>query len=283
MTRLLRFGLPLAVLVAVVSAAAPLVSSWRDATTIPLSRVQRSDFVHHVDAEGVLVAEMATVLSAPRGAGRGLRIAWLAPDGSRVEEGEVVVRFDATEMEKELFHGKADRSKAEQRRTQKEVEEATALENLERDADIAELQLEYAKKFQSKDEKIYSRREIIESEIDRTLAIQRRDQTSGIQAIRRELGEVAIDLLELEKRRAELAIERAEAGLEELEIRAPHAGIFVLRRDWGEARRVGDVAFPGMPIAEIPQLDGCALIVGQSRQSLRKQKRSLVSRRVLAG
>jgi hypothetical protein len=61
--------------------------------------------------------------------------------------------------------------------------------------------------------------------------------------------------LQLQQRQAELTIDRAQNGLRELEVRAPHAGIFVLRRDRGEPPQIGSVTWPGQPIAEIPKLD----------------------------
>ena len=174
MKRLLRIALPFTIFAMIlVLAGLGLVWSWRGTSSVPVAEVARGDFVHRVVAEGVLEAEQATLLTPPRLEGIGqMKIAWIAEDGIQVEEGDVIVRFDATEMEKELFSGQSERSKALSRREQKEVEETAALENLGRDADLADVQLEYARAFQPKDDEIFSRAEIIESEIDETLAMQ---------------------------------------------------------------------------------------------------------------
>lgn len=222
---------------------------------VPTFRAQRGPFVHKVDAEGVLVAVNATPLATPVSAGGPMRIAWLARDGSAVEEGEVVIRFDPTDMQRELFDGEAERDKAVSRVEQRHIQQATTLDNLERDEQIADLQLEHSREFQSTNDEIYSRSEIIESQIDERLATQRKEHASRARGISAEQGQVELDLLELQKRQAQLTIAKAESGLRELEVRAPHAGIFVLRRDWGEAAQVGSVTWPGQPIAEIPQLD----------------------------
>jgi HlyD family secretion protein len=257
MRRLLRIALPLTIFAMVlVLAGLGLVWSWGGTGSVPVAEVARGDFVHRVVAEGVLEAEQATLLTPPRLEGISqMKIAWIAEDGIQVEEGDVIVRFDATEMEKELFSGQSERSKALSRREQKEVEETAALENLGRDADLADLQLEYARAFQPKDDEIFSRAEIIESEIDETLAMQRKSHASGIQTIRRDLSEVELELLDLERRKADITIERAESGLAELELRAPHAGILVLSRDDGEVPQVGAMVHWRRPIAEIPQLE----------------------------
>lgn len=222
---------------------------------VPTFRVQRGPFVHRVDAEGVLVAVNATPLATPAAANGPMRIAWLARDGSAVEEGEVVIRFDPTDMQHELFDGEAERDKALSRVEQRNIQQATTLDNLERDEQLADLQLEHSREFRSTNAEIYSRSEIIESQIDEKLATQRKEHASQARSISVEQGQVELDLLELQKRQAQLTIAKAESGLRELEVRAPHAGIFVLRRDWGEAAQVGSVTWPGQPIAEIPQLD----------------------------
>ena len=201
------------------------------------------------------MAEQVTLLRTPRAVNGPLRIGWLAPDGSDVEAGAPVIRFDATDMEKELHEGQANRSKADSRMTKQRVEQETASQNLQRDADLAGQQLEHAREFQNDDAELFSRIAIIESEIDSTLATERRDHATATMTRREGLGSVELDLLALERQRADLTIERAEAGLAQLEVTAPHDGIFVLSRDRGDIAQVGQSIWPGQPIAEIPQLD----------------------------
>ncbi len=250
------------VLIAVVTMLGIVVlagTAWvraRDSVAgVAVYEAHRGRFVHRVQAEGVLVAEQATMLTAAMGNREPMKIAWLAQDGSEVGAGEVVIRFDSTEMQKELVGGQADQAKAESRVAQASIQQNTEIENLGRDAEIAELALEHARSFHTTDDEIFSRNEIIESEIDQSLATRRREHAEDSRDIRTELGQVELQLLELEKRKAELTIEKAQAGLAELEVRAPHAGIFVLRRDWGEPPTIGQIAWPSMPLAEIPQLD----------------------------
>jgi multidrug efflux pump subunit AcrA (membrane-fusion protein) len=69
------------------------------------------------------------------------------------------------------------------------------------------------------------------------------------------LSQVELDLIGLERRKADLKIEQAEAGLRSLEVRAPHDGIFVLKRDWRGSTQVGQTVWPGQPLGEIPRLE----------------------------
>ncbi len=244
-----------ALVVVALIVATSLAGALRGADTVPTFRAERGRFVHRVDAEGILVAENATPIGPPVSESGPMKIAWLARDGSEVEAGEVVIRFDPTDMERELYDGESERDKTLSQVEQRNIQQTTILENLERDEQLADLQLDHSRQFQTTDEEIYSRTEILESQIDATLATQRKDHASSARELSAEQGQVELDLLSLQGRQAQLTIEKAQAGLRELEVRAPHAGIFVLRRNRGEAAQVGTMAWGGRAIAEIPQLD----------------------------
>lgn len=236
-------------------AAVSVIRSVGATDDVPVVAVERGRFRHEIQAEGLLVAEQATVLSTPSDASfRPLKVGWIAADGSAVEAGDVVIRFDPTDMEKELLDGQADRLKAESNHRKKEAEEDTAIDNLDRDAALADLEVDHAQRFYSADEEIFSRAEIIESQIDVALATERQESTGALRSIREGLGRVELELLDLETEKADITIDRARAGLAALEIRAPHSGIFVLRRDYGESPSIGAMVYPGQPLAEIPRL-----------------------------
>lgn len=252
MTRRVLIGA--AVLLLVVVAGYAVAGLAASDSGIPTYEVERGRFVHRVDADGMLAAEQATVLAAPQGARQPLKLAWIAQDGTAVEEGEVVIRFDPTDMENELFTGEADRAKAESQAHQTDLQQGAVLENLERDARMAARQLQHAEEFQTDDESIFSRMEIIESSIDGDLAEERKEHAEQLRELREAQGGVELDLIELQRRQAQLTIDRANAGLQELEVRAPHEGIFVLRQDRGEPPTVGQLVWPGQDLGELPAL-----------------------------
>lgn len=236
-------------------AAYTLVGPLGGGPSTPVSEVTRGRFVHRVNAEGVLSSEMATQITVPPSRRGPMYLGWIAQDGSDVHQGDLLVRFDSTQLQNELLETQDELSQTMRRRDQRLRQEETALVNLERDATMAERQLEYSRTFQSKDPEIFSRQQIIESEIDSTLATRRRDNAHRTREIREELGGVELDLLDLQKERAELDIEEAAADLQALEIRAPHDGIFVLTNEMGDLPVVGMMVYPRMTIAEIPQLE----------------------------
>ncbi len=243
-----------AVLLGAAAAALPLVRGLGGGGGVPVLEVVRSDFGRRVEAEGNLEAVRATPLNAPMEASGPLKIAWLAPDGSRVREGDVVIRFDPTEMEKSLVDGEAERQSAVNKTQGRRAEGEGTSRNLARDAEVADLELRYAREFQSKDPVIFSRVDIIESQIDEGLAAERKENAEAVRKIRDDLTRVDLDLIAIDRRKADLKIDEARTGLLALEVRAPHDGIFVLKRDWRGTAKVGDTVWQGQPIAEIPDL-----------------------------
>ncbi len=225
------------------------------APALPIARAERGDFMRSVVAEGNFQAAQATVLAAPLTLSMPVAIGWLAEDGSFVREGEVVVRFDPAQLREELRGGRADRETADRRIEQRSEEGGVKMENLERDAELAVHELNFAADFQSTDDDVFSRKQRVESQLDTKLAQERHDHAMQSREVNGQLHAVELQLLDIEKRKADLKIQRAERSLSALEIRAPHDGIFVLKRQWGDSLQVGQTVWRGTPVAEIPRLD----------------------------
>jgi len=241
--------------VALVACAAWWIGSIGDRPDVPTLVVSARPFERLVAAEGNLEAVEATPVTAPIEAQGQLKVAWLVPDGTPVKAGDVVVRFDPSEMERSLRDGQSDKTATESRITGMRADTGGVIRNLERDAALAREELRGADRYKVDDPDVFSRQEIIRSEIDRTLATQRIDTADKVRSIRQDVAKVDLDLLDIERRKAGIAIDRASKGLDALEIKAPHDGILVYKRDWrGDITRVGDTVWPGEPVGEIPEL-----------------------------
>jgi multidrug efflux pump subunit AcrA (membrane-fusion protein) len=184
-----------------------------------------------------------------------MRIAWLAQDGAAVEKGEVVMRFDPSELEKEELDAAGQVDQADLKLERHDTETASRLRNLERDAEAATLELEMSQEFERTDEELFSRFDIIESELDGELAAERKEHADSSMRSEAELAQAQADLYRLDRGKALRSFERARAGLEGIEVRAPHAGVLVIQRDWkGDPVRVGDTVWGRQTLMEIPEL-----------------------------
>ncbi|HEX2163799.1 MAG TPA: efflux RND transporter periplasmic adaptor subunit [Thermoanaerobaculia bacterium] len=252
--RWLAAGGGLVLAAALVAPLAGQLGGWGDESAVPTVVVEPARFVRRVPADGVLEAVRATPVSLPPTVMQPMRIAWLAEDGSHVRAGDVVVRFDPTDMEKNLIDARDQLRTAELERERAVVERENELVRLGHDARLAGRELENARDFQKKDDDIFSRHEIIESEIDEELAERRMEHAEEARERRERLSDAELSLIAIDRRQADAAIGRARQGLEALELTAPHDGLLLLSRSRGETVRVGDTVFMGMPLAEIPDL-----------------------------
>jgi HlyD family secretion protein len=252
-----RGALVLAVLVASLALAVRLRSRTAiEHGGLPTLLLHRQSFVQEVGADGHLRAVKAAPLTVPVATGGPLKIAWAEPDGSRVEQGQVVVRFEPTDFEKRLKDGQADRATAEA----KLEKEHTLVESLQRSrartAQLSLVELEKAREFQNKDPEIFSRNQIIESEINEQLSSARNQHAGATQKIESSLSKNKLEMISIERKKAQFAVDQAQKGLDSLELKAPNAGILVFEPNWqGILPAVGDSVWPGQKLASLPLLD----------------------------
>lgn len=253
----------LAVLAVIAGVAAGAVVYVRRARTapradVPTYTVVEDTLVRKVTAEGNLRAVKATPLTVPKTSNDwgAMKVAWLAAEGTRVKEGDVVVKFDRSEPEKQLRDGEADLEAANARLRAEQIKSGAAMAARDAAATLADKELAQAQQFKQTDAEIFSRNQIIESEIDGRLAGAKRDHAAGAKEVERNLARSKTAVIGVERQKAELAIRHAQKALESMEIRAPHAGIFVLQRNWrGEIPKIGEQLWPGQAVGEIPLLD----------------------------
>ncbi len=250
-----RLALGVAALAAVIALGAFLPLARSSGGDVPVLVLAPQDFVRRVPAQGNLQAVRATPVAAPMGVQGPFRIGWVAADGSRVQQGEVVIRFDPSTMEKRLTDAEDDLRETRLQMEKEGSEGLAEVRKLERDAAMARRELENARQFQKKDEVIFSRHDIIESEIDQQLAQEQETHARETRRTRQRLSGTETALLQIKIRQADAKIQQARRALQALSVTAPHDGVLILKRDWrGEPTRVGDNVWNGQPLAEIPNL-----------------------------
>jgi RND family efflux transporter MFP subunit len=254
-----RLGLGALALAALIALAAFLprspLAGMGAGDEVPTVRVEARPFERNVPAQGNLQAVQATPISVPPGVPGPFRIGWLAPDGSLVKKGDVIIRFDPSAIEKRLVDAEDDLHEAHLKMEKERLSGLSEVRKLEQDARIARVELEDASHFQKKDQTIFSRSEIIESDIDQQLAQEHQKHAEGSERTHRKLTGTEIALLEIKVRQADAKISQARRALQALAVTAPHDGVLILKRNWrNETTRVGDSVWNGQPLAEIPDL-----------------------------
>ena len=218
-------------------------------------QVKAGRFVREVEARGSLKAVKATPILVPPESGRQQKVAFLTKDGAFVKAGETVVEFDPYDAEREAADGKADLVAAQAKIEKARAEGSKNVASLGLDHDVAKEQLDGALTFRLTDESLYSRHQIIESQLDRELFKAKADVAQKKLTASGKLSSAERALGEIDAGKARLKVEIAEKGLRSLRIQAPHDGLLVLERNWrGEVPSVGDTLWPGQKVAEVPDL-----------------------------
>lgn len=258
--RWLRRALTAAVVIAIAGAAANAVRGWTadpSGEAVPTIAVTRSQFVRRVTAEGNLRAVHATPVQIPRVDGLGgLKLAWLAPDGSPVKTGDIVARFDAVEATRRLREAEGELESSAMLLRKEQLRVAASDARYTDQATLARQQAEQTRRYQATDPLLFSRTEIAEAEIDGRLASAQQAHAAFAREVNRSVARSDIALAELARQRARLARDHAQTALARLELRAPGDGVLVIRRDdHGDLPHLGAQLPFEATIADLPVTD----------------------------
>lgn len=223
--------------------------------TVATFEVRPGPFVREVEARGSLKAVKATPVLVPPESGRSQKVAFLAKDGAILKQGDTVAEFDPYDAQKEAADGQADLTAARAKIDKARAEGSKNEKSLGLDRDVAREELDRAETYKLTDEGLFSRHQIIESQLDRDLFASRADVAGRKLDASGKLSSAERALGEIDAGKARLKVDIAEKGLRSLRIAAPHDGLLVLERNWrGEVTFVGDTLWPGQKIAELPDL-----------------------------
>ena len=219
-------------------------------------RMKREDFTLTAPGNGVLKAALATSIQSPALPNTwSYKITHLAPEGSSVEIGDIVVRLDPTEVQKNLRQESANVEKAreEYEKTKASLELSARdldlkLEEARADAQKKEKQLVEAREFQSildvrkaEYEAELARRKVETLELQRTFVKQDAD--------------LQLRILQDSQRLYEERASHHRKSIQAMEIVSPRAGTVLYQRNWrNEPVRVGSDVYAGRTIMSLPDL-----------------------------
>jgi RND family efflux transporter MFP subunit len=226
----------------------------RHAPRVPTLDVKRGEFLDSVGFRGEIKALKSIEITAPAEIGV-LRILKLSSDGAKVNPGDPIVEFDRTKTTQDLAQYRSSLKYATA-----DIEQARAQARLAEEQDLtavskARFDLESAKLDASKQE-IVSKIDGAEAQLkvdDAKAALkQAEEKLSSDRAVNHATIEGKIEA----SKKAAFDVERAERALSKMILRAPVKGIvsldMVTRMEGPTPFKAGDQAWPGAPIAELP-------------------------------
>jgi multidrug efflux pump subunit AcrA (membrane-fusion protein) len=253
-----------AIAVAVIAGGFVMASRAAVAPDVPTADVTKGDFVDYIQLRGSIRPAKSIILSAPTQAGE-LQILKLLKTGTAVKEGDVLVSFDPTtlkqrfqEKQSELKQSDAEIAQAESQQKITEEQDQAAVMKAKYDLDRARLDL---KKGDLVSKLEYEQAKLVVA--DAELKLREAEEKARSNKIAAEADIVA---KKRKREKAQFDVERAQQGLQALEIKAPTAGVVSIMPNWRTGMwgnevefREGDRAWPGANIVELPDVSSIHL------------------------
>jgi HlyD family secretion protein len=230
-----------------------------------MTDVTKGDFVDYVQLRGDIRPAKSIILSAPTQAGD-LQILKLAKNGSAVKTGDVLVEFDATtlkqrkqEKQSELKQSDAEIAQVQAQQKITQEQDQTAVMKARYDVDRAKLDLG------KRD--LVSKLEYEQAKLALADAEQKLIEAGEKAKSDKTAADADIVAKHRKRDKARFDLERAQAGLDALLIKAPTSGVVNILPNYrtggmfgGEVEfREGDRAWPGANIVELPDLSSIHL------------------------
>ena len=226
---------------------------------------------------GELQAEHSVSITAPVLASGGrsqLAIQYLAPEGTTVDSGAMVVSFDQADQlkiladkqnELKLAMADLDKLKVQQKADQSDAN--IALENAKLTYELAKLSSDDMK-FESESKQRESKLELRKAELSYK---QAQDNVKSKTAIRKtELGNLELKIAQLQS-----TVDRAQADLQRLAITSPSRGLIVYQHSWNTGKKLtkGDQVWGGQPIIQLPDLSHMQAVLEVNEVDIAKVKK----------
>ena len=224
--------------------------------TIATIDVKESEFVEVQQFRGEVKALRSIAITAPSEAGE-LQVVTIVNDGALVKKGDIIVVFDKTKTEQELAQHRSSLKTA-----QAEIEQVRAEARLTTEAEVtavmkARYQVE-ATRLEAGKQEIVSRIEGEKAKLNVSDAEQRLREAEEKQASNLTVSRAKVQSKLQAKKKTEYDLNRAERTLTVMTVKAPADGLLSLTQQWnpnGQATlKAGDRAWPGVSIAELPDM-----------------------------
>jgi RND family efflux transporter MFP subunit len=256
-----RKYLIVAFLVAVVVAAValmPRVGADETATKDVSNSVKttRGSFVRSLRLTGIIESVGYHNVTAPRlvgvtGPANSLIITKLVRGGAQVSPGDLLVEFDRQNQLKAAFDKRAEYLDFEEQIRKKRAEHEQVRAKDDAEVAVASNAVDTARLEMKKNEflaKILAEKNTLR--LEETEA--RLKQLKETFDLKRRAEQAEVRILEIQRDRARTAMQQAEQNAQHMVVRAPIAGVVVLRMNWRGGQMVeiqeGEEARPGMPI-----------------------------------
>lgn len=259
-----RFWILLLLVLVAIGGAAAGVDRMRKvhaSANFPVARAHQGDFQLIVRCRGELRPRRSVQIYTPKVPS--LRIAWMAPSGQSVKEGEPIIRFDSSSSQQELAKKVAALSQA-----QATLDQYLAQARITAEQDKSDLaDATYAVENAENDVKIKTLQKgpLVgqEAEIDLGMAKEKLKVEEATVDLHAAADKSKLASLTRLRDQAQNDVDVMKARIEQMELKAPISGFLSFSMNYQNATsyndavpyKVGDSVYSGMNLGDIPDLD----------------------------
>jgi multidrug efflux pump subunit AcrA (membrane-fusion protein) len=185
------------------------------------------DFTLRISANGELQSAESLTIAVPFVPVQRLRIATVVADGRNVGKGDVLVEFDPAELDLEALEHRSSLEMTNQKITKGEMAVGVEKTDIVKDKKIAELELAKINEFLPRDDKIYSRRQMIEGQLDKEYTERKLVYADARLQLKGKVYSLDEAILLLERQQANTKIGQVDRALTSLKLLSPASGIIV--------------------------------------------------------
>ena len=202
-----------------------------------------------------------------------LAIQYLAPEGTRVDSGALLVSFDPADQlktiadkENDLKSAQADLQKLTAQQKSDKEDAQMAFENAELGYQLAKLS-DSGMRFESEAQQRQSKLELKKAQL---AFEQARDNLKGKSLVRK--SDLATQTLKIAQ--IEAALDQAKTDEAKLTVHAPAAGLIVYQRNWSTGKKFvrGDQCWAGQPVMILPDLSHMQAVLEVNEVDISKVK-----------
>jgi hypothetical protein len=233
------------------------------ATELPSAKARKGEFLVIVRCRGDLSAARSAQIAAPLRV-PDLQIVWVAPTGSAVAAGETVLRFDPSSAKQAIREHTASLRQAQANLDQQLALARITSEQDRLDLAKAEYDLERARLEASK-QSIVSEIQGQQSKIDADVAEQKLRAQKALVELHKKSDEAKLASVTRLRDQEKTELDIAQDQVSRMEVQSPGPGVITYvsntSQGWMNAQpyKVGDRAFPGAVIAQVPDLSSIRL------------------------
>jgi RND family efflux transporter MFP subunit len=220
-------------------------------------RATRGDLITGFEVTGTLASVASDSLGPPPLTDVwDFKISMLAPEGAEVKQGQPVLSFDTSDLQRRLEEKSAEADEA-RKQIEKERNDL-ALQTKDERLRLAEAEARLRKtalKLEAPPD-VTGINERKAAEIEHNIAKRESIAVRARVAAMERAASARIQLLESKQQEAAAVVTRTQSAIAQMTVRAPRAGTVVYVTNWrGEKKKVGDSVWKAERVIEIPDLN----------------------------